>query len=245
MSPHRRRLTYRARRRLLWASLATAFVGAMTLTAVFFWNTAPPEIARSGGRASVYVAPEKMRLSKAERTEIVSVAQLFVDAAVGRDHPERAYDIVGPFIKGGLTRNDWKTGNIPVVPFHSDAARWSIEYSNAESVGLRVLLLANEGASIGAAEFALRVVGVGAGDKRHWIIDGWTPRGGGSTTDVKQGSDSASEAFAAANPERVSTRASTWWLLAPVVLLGCGLLVPVFVWGRERRAVRRVRRSMS
>jgi hypothetical protein len=245
MSRPRRRLTYRARRRLLWASVTAAFIGAMLLTAVFFWNTAPPEPERTGGRASVFVAPKKTKLTPAERKEIVAVAQLFVDAAVGRDHPERAYDVVGPLLKGDLTRDDWKSGNIPVVPFASDAARWSIEYSNAESVGLRVMLLSDNGPAIGAAEFALRVVGVGTGAKRHWIIDGWTPRGGGSTRDVGASSESAAGAFAASGYERVSTRASTWWLLAPFVLLACGLVVPVVMWARERRAVRRVRKAMG
>jgi hypothetical protein len=243
MSRPRRRLTYRARRRLLWASVATAFLGAMTLTAVFFWNTADTTELRSGGRARVYVAPKKTKLTKAERAEIVGVAQLFVDAAVARDHPERAYDIVGPAIRSGLTRADWKSGNIPVVPFPADAARWSVEYSNDESVGLRVILLATKAGTIDGAEFALRVVGVGAGDTRRWVIDGWTPRGGGSTRS-SSGSDSPAGAFAAAGFERASTRASTWWLLVPFVLLCSGLLVPIVLWARERRSVRRVRRAM-
>lgn len=245
MSVPRRRLTYRTRRRLLWAGMATAFAGALTLTAVFFWNTADTT-ELWGGKADVYVAPKKTKLTKAERQEIVSVAQLFVDAAVARDRPERAYDIVGPYIRGDLTREDWKSGDIAVAPFSFDAARWSIEYSNEDSVGLRVILLASQGTAISGAEFGLRVVGKGKGKGRRWLIEGWTPRSGGSTeAATERGSETPSGAFSAAGFEQLSPRASTWWLLAPLVLLASGLVVPVVLWIRERRAVNRVRRAMG
>ncbi len=217
----------------------------MTLTAVFFWNTADTTELPRSGVADVYVAPKKTKLTKAERKEIVSIAQLFVEAAVGRDHPERAFDIVGPYIRGGLSREDWKTGNIPVVPFPVDAARWSIEYSNDESVGLRVMLLAERGSGRfrGGVRPASRR-GERRASERRWRIDGWTPRGGGSTSSAS-GSDSPADAFAAAGFERASTRISTWWLLAPFALLAGGLVIPLVLWGREWRTTRRVRRAMG
>ena len=99
-------------------------VASLTVTVVLFWNTAENIETFSGGKADIYVAPKPHRLTKVERNALVSVAQRFVESAVARDHPERAYEIVGPALRGGLSKQQWATGDIPVVPYPVGSARW-------------------------------------------------------------------------------------------------------------------------
>src|SRR6185312_7438006 len=44
-------------------------------------------------------------------------AQKFIQTAVQRNDVGAAWALVTPHMRGGLTRAQWNTGNIPVVPY--------------------------------------------------------------------------------------------------------------------------------
>jgi len=231
----------------MWIVVAGGFVASLAVTAVLFWNTAENVETFSGGKADIYVAPKPHKLTKAERVALVSVAQRFVESAVTRDHPERAFEIVGPALRGGLSRRQWATGDIPVVPYPVDSARWKVEYSNAEGVGLLVMVFPEKGAQFQPTVFSMNMVPVRLGKDSRWLVNGWVPKGGSPST-VGSTSGSPGQALAemaSQELERIAPRASVAWLIVPVALICLVFVVPVAFLVRERRVARRMRRYLD
>lgn len=239
-------MSYRARRRRIWIGAAGGVVVSCAVTAVFFWNTAENIETFSGGQADIYVAPSPHRLTKSERAAVVSVAQLFVESAVARDHPERAYGIVGPNLRGGLSKQQWATGEIPVVPYPVQSARWKFEFSNSEGVGLLVMVYPPRKERLAPAVFSLSMAAVRFGEHSRWLVNGWAPKGGSPSTIGSSASPAGALAGAVAAPlERVSPQASPVWLIVPAVLISLVFVVPVAVLLRQWRISRRMRRYLD
>ena len=98
----------RFRRRLIKGGLLLAVVGAGALVSIFFWNTADPvELPRSNRPAQVYVPQLPVTFAASERKQVIQIASRFVKTAVKRDHSERAYELVGPNLRAGTTRQHW------------------------------------------------------------------------------------------------------------------------------------------
>ena len=214
----------------------------LTVTAVFFWNTGDPNQTFSGGEADLYVAPKPHKLMKAEQVALVSIAQRFVESAVLRDRPERAYEIVAPSLRAGLSKKQWATGAIPVIPYPVDRALWKVEYSNSESVGLLVAVYPKENAGLKPAVFSMKMTPVGAsGDYSRWLVNSWVPKAGSRSAIAAP----ASSSNAASQDERVARQASVFWLLVPVGLISLVLFVPIGFFVRERWISRRTRRHFG
>ncbi len=238
----------RFRRRLVKGGVLLAVVGAGALVSVFFWNTAEPvELPFSNRPAQVYVPQLPVTFAASERRQVISVASRFVDTAVKRDHSERAYELAGPNMRNGTTRKHWVEGNIPVVPYPVDDARWKFDYSYADEIGLQVLVFPTGTSDLNPMVFNMSLKAVGAGDSRHWLVDSWVPRGGGGRSNVRksEGSSFDLSAGAAAQPyERSSSRLGSGWLIFPIVLLIFGaLLVPLTIVGLERWRSRKAQRA--
>ena len=118
-------------------------------------------------------------MAAAERRQVIATAARFVETAVKRDHAERAYELVGPNLRNGTTLAHWRDGDIPVVPYPVDAARWKFDYSYTDEIGLQVAVFPEAGETVRPMVFNMSLRAVGAGAKRHWLVDSWSPRGGG------------------------------------------------------------------
>lgn len=236
-------MSYRARRRLVWVAAAGGVGVAVVVSAAFFWNTAENIETFSGGKADIYVAPSPHALTRNERAALVSVARRFVETAVTRNHPERAYDLAAPSLRGGLSRKQWAGGEIPVVPYPVDRARWKIEYSNSEAVGLLVAVYPSPTARVKPAVFAMSMVPQRAGRSARWLVTSWVPKGG-SPSAIAPPTGSVGGGLTA-EAERISPRASVAWLLIPAALICLVFVVPIAFLVRERRVERRMRRYLD
>lgn len=123
-------------------------------------------------------APHSVPLSAAAR----SVAREFVTTAVARKNLAEAWKISGPNIRGGLTYAQWKTGNIPVVPYPVGqvqyGAPFKIDYSLPDEALIEVALLPKPSAKIKPQIFSLLLKQVrGADGKSRWVVDSWVPHG--------------------------------------------------------------------
>jgi hypothetical protein len=122
------------------------------------------------------VTPKSVPLSTAAR----SVAREFVTTAVARKDLAAAWKISGPNIRGGLTYAEWKTGNIPVIPYPVASVQYGapfkIDFSYPNEALLEVALLPKPSVKIKPAIFdlLLRLI-PGAGGKQHWVVDSWVP----------------------------------------------------------------------
>ena len=157
--------------------LAVAVAGAFV--SIFYWNTATVVETPRHGQADVYVPPIPVKMAAAERRAVIATAARFVETAVKRDHAERAYELVGPNLRNGTTRAHWRDGDIPVIPYPVDDARWKFDYSYTDEIGLQVAVFPEAGEEVRPMVFNMSLRAVGAGSKRHWLVDSWSPRGGG------------------------------------------------------------------
>jgi hypothetical protein len=233
--------SYRFRRRLLWVSVWLAFVVSAVVVSVFFWNTADFKETFSNEPAQLFVAPKQVSLTGRDTAAIADVARVFVETAVARESPERAYELVGPMLKGGLSREQWRSGNIPVVFYPVDGARWKVEYATDVEVGLSVILFPKPGEDLRPTVFNMAL----APRQGHggWLVTAWSPKGGAPNTG--SGGDQTPEEAFGGFEDRYSTRASTLWLLLPAALVFGAILLPIFLLGRERLVVRRMRRRVE
>lgn len=230
----------RFRRRLVKASVLAAVVGAAALVSVFFWNTATVVETPLHGRADVYVPPIPVRMAAGERREVIATAARFVQTAVRRDHAERAYALAGPGLRAGTTRAEWQGGDIPVVPYPVDDARWKLDYSYEDEIGLQVAVFPEPGAAVLPAVFNMSLRAVGEGAARRWLVDSWAPRGGGGSRPSRS---DGSPFGVDLRPSPASASLGAAWLLLPAGLIVLALLVPVALVVAERVRSRRARRA--
>jgi hypothetical protein len=231
----------RFRRRAIKVGILLAVAVAAALVSIFFWNTATVVETPLHGKADVYVPPIPVEIAPAERRAVIATAALFVETAVRREHAERAYELVGPNLRGTTTREDWRLGDIPVVPYPVDDARWKFDYSYANEIGLQVAVFPQRGATVRPAVFNLSLRSVGAGTKRRWLVDSWSPRGGGGGS--RPSRNEGSPFRVDLPPQSASTSLSAIWLLVPAALVALALLVPAVLIVVERVRSRRAQKA--
>jgi hypothetical protein len=110
--------------------------------------------------------------------EVLAVGREFIRTAVLRADLARSWDIVTPHLRQKLTRQQWLTGDIPVVPFPKKdflAARYHVVLASPSEVVFEVLMLPKAGSELQPTRFYLHVVRVGD----RWLVDYWVPRGEG------------------------------------------------------------------
>jgi hypothetical protein len=83
------------------------------------------------------------RLSRADRQSINATLDVFVNHAVKRQHPEAAYGVITPTLRGGMSRKQWATGSIPAYPYPAAGTRfhgWTIQYQTRDELAIELLL---------------------------------------------------------------------------------------------------------
>ena len=165
----------RLRRRLVWGIL-----GAGVLTAVAALLVLGPDRDPPPQRFSTTPAQEPERAVKAPLSaEAKRVAMRFIQTAVARENLDEAWNLVGPNLRGGLTKATWTTGANPVVPYPIDkleVAPYKVDESYATSALLEIALLPRKGSGIRAQIFFLELRKLGAGAEARWVVDNWVPR---------------------------------------------------------------------
>ena len=107
------------------------------------------------------------------------VAVRFIQTAVARKNLDEAWTLVGPNLRGGLTKERWVTGENPVVPYpidELDVAPYKVDASYTRSALLEVALLPRKGSGVRAQVFFLELKKLGSGHASRWVVDNWVPR---------------------------------------------------------------------
>jgi hypothetical protein len=232
----------RRRRRALKVGIALTVAGVAAALGVFFSNTGHHiETPFTDEPAEVVAPPPKtVKLSKTDARDALFVAAQFVATAVLRNHTERSYDLSDEAFHQGLTRAQWKTGDIPVAPYSEDdlaVVKWRLDYSYKNRVGFKVYLQPKPTAKVGGLAYNVELRQVGPPKHRRWLVDYWTPAG-------QQGPAPSKAASEPLGPP-VETKAALGaiWLLLPIgVILALLLCVPIVLavrgWRRRVRADR-------
>jgi len=234
--------SHRFRRRALWAAAAAAAAAGVVVPTVLLGNTAKPEPERFSNRPTwIYHEPKAARLTSLDRRVALDTSIRFVRTAVARQRLDEAYALAAPELRQGLTKRQWMTGNIPVVPFPAvGVAQWDVAYSYENDVAFQLSLVAKPGASpVVGKTFTIELVRRKRG--LPWRVVSWTPLGiSGSNNDVEI---AAQQDALAAQAVKRGAPLGTWWLALPAGLLALVVLIPIGVGVRSWLAGRRAERD--
>jgi hypothetical protein len=231
----------RFRRRLLrWGSVA-ALAGICAFVGIRWANTGAKLAKPSGGPVqTVPPTPKTVPLSHAAQNRIEAIADHFIQTAVYRRNLDEAWTLAAPSMREGMTLSEWRTGNIPVVPYQaSDVAeiKWRLDYSFPRLIGMKIALIPKQHAKHTGLVASMEMQAVGRGAHRRWLVDAWVPLGGGE--DLRR----AIEPLGADQTANTQPRLGAGWLLLPLGLIGGAiLLLPIGLgvrgWRRQVRAQR-------
>lgn len=220
------------RRRLGWVASALALAGGVGLLIVLLPGRSA-EAPEEGPRGIGYEPPKPevpVRRSARSLEEPLDAAAKFVRTAVSRKHVGESWDVVAPTYEGKdqFTRQTWAKGDIPVQPFPVDRAKWDLDYSYKNEVGLLVALFPPRGSDVRATLFNIDLRAFGKGKQRRWLVEYFGPAGTG-TIATGGGSGRTATGFPDLNPvgKPGKQRLDKTWILVPIGVLGLAVLVPL------------------
>jgi hypothetical protein len=147
--------------------------GVVAATVAWVGDTGTSQEAPVSERPAQVYAPRPQVPLDAEARR---VAGRFILTAVARENLGEAYALAHPELLQGLTRDEWMTGDIPVVYYPAaaiDAATFKVDESYADEVILQVALLPKETAGVKPQIFYIGLKKTG----KRWRVHYWVPRG--------------------------------------------------------------------
>ena len=159
-----------------WISGAVLVVGVIVFLGVRYSNTANPEPKEATGPPVQAAASQK---NIAFPLAAWKVAREFVFTAVARKHLDEAFAITHPAIKQGISRKEWRTGNLPVVAspvVQILKTNWkNTNYAHPRDAQINVILIPSKGRRWNAQ---IGLTKVGHGSNAHWLVSYFQPLGG-------------------------------------------------------------------
>ena len=211
-------------------------------------STASRSTSRSRPRSAVRSAPSSRSSSTAPCPSTISPG---------------TWELAGPDLRQGITRDDWLKGQIPIVPFAASKrgqGKWSVvNYSYANKVGLELLMFPEQR----TGQLATVETDVVRGKDSRWRVNYWMItklHGPGSAAAAdsasamsegppnvhklpgkkKKGQAAASRREASPDPTGGVTHLDAKWLLVPLGIVAVALLallgLGINAWVRNRRS---------
>lgn len=181
-------------------------------------------------------APRSVRASTELRRVLLGETNEFVRTAVRRHDLAASWPLVHPWLRQGLSRKEWLTGNIPVVPFPSTGiVAWDLDWSYRNDVALDVVLQPEPKSGLYRKTFTIEFkrVGEGAGDR--WLVYSWVPKG---VSDALVQDEHKAGVEAALGEVSGHRGLSVAWVLVPIGVIACLFLLPLVLVLVERRRLR-------
>jgi hypothetical protein len=166
--------TRRSRRRLTIA-------GALVVVAVpLIFLAAHYSTSGSSGNAtgpyvndSFYNEPKRAPFTAEKRRAVSAVLAKFIDGAVSRHDLAHTWDLAGPGLRQDVSYEEWRRGEIPVVPFAASKrgqGSWSVvNYSYKNRVGLELLMFPEHR----SGQLATVETELVHGHDGQWRVDYW------------------------------------------------------------------------
>ena len=166
----------RLRRRLAWSAGSLIVAVPLAYLAVHFSSPGSPANANGPvvDNLALYRAPKHVPFAPHDRRAVHELLHRFIATAVARHDVAASWPLAGPSLRAGLTRKQWATGDIPVVPYPvspNGQGAWSlVQYSYRDEVGLEALLFPRRCSGYSVATVDATVVRDREG---HWRVDYW------------------------------------------------------------------------
>ena len=167
-------------------------------------------------------APESVKASPKLRKMLIGETDAFVRTAVRRDDLAASWPLIHPNLKQGLSKKEWLTGDIPVVPFPAKAIiAWDLDWSYQDDVAADVVLQPIPKSGLYRKTFTIEFKRVGAGSENRWLVYSWVPSG---VSQALIDDEHAAGVAAALEHVRGHQGLSPVWILVPV-----GIILTVFM----------------
>lgn len=242
----------RRRRRLAWAAVAlvVTLVAIVGISAMPGPEKLPPDTFGKQEAVDVSAGEKPIKVTRTIRREISQALDRFVPTAVARNHPEEAYAVATPNLRGQATDRQWRAGDIPVQPFPVRPSQsfhgWTVNYAFKNQVNLDLLVMPDLKKETRPLALTIDMRKVG----HHWLVDSVFPVAVFAPL-PKQGNRGPMVSTYDLVPGQAASggqsRVSYAWFLVPFGLVG-GALMLIALLGvrgviRDRRA-RSERRSL-
>ena len=240
--------SYRWRRRFVWLGVFVVLLGGVALAVALLPGSPRNQEAEPTGAApppQTTAIEKPTHVTAAERQAVDRTLSAFVKTALTRDNPAAAWDLVTADFKGGVSRKEWNSGTLPVIPFPAQVPKhlsWHVDSSYAGDLTLDLLLQPRRGAHTGAIAFTVEM----QREKRtgRWLIASMTPQHVFSPAPT-QAVHRSPKHGSGQQVKIINGALSLWWLVVPAALLALVVLIPVGVllnnWRRNRAVERRYR----
>ena len=160
------------RRTLSFASVLVLVAGVIAFTVAWVGDTGTKETETlSDEPAQVFTPRKQVPLD----TEARKVAGRFILTAVARENLAESYDITHPELRQGMSRQEWATGNIPVVYYPAkklQTATFKVDESYPDEAILEVALIPKDPEKVKPQIFYIGLKKTGA----KWQVNYWVPR---------------------------------------------------------------------
>ena len=239
--------SYRWRRRFAWIGGAIALTAGIAVAAFALPkdNGRKYNLEPTGTEAAQTVENNirQVRLSAAERRALNRTLVAFVRAGVTRSDPSAAWELATPAMRSAVTRKEWNSGQLPVLPFPAkieDNPTWNVLTSYPGDVTIDVLLQPRAGAKRGPIAFAVELKKA----KQRWLVDSMIPEQGFAPAPSSGGQGTKS---AGGQEDTIKLRDSgnMWLYFVPGTLLALIVILPAFIllnnWRKHRAIERRYR----
>jgi hypothetical protein len=105
-----------------------------------------------------------------------SVVKQFVFTALPRKNLARSYQLSDANMRGGFTLRQWKSGNLPGVPYFETGkvVRYNFKntnYSHPRSAALNLILVPRKGSAMRPTPYIIFLKKFGRGASAHWRVD--------------------------------------------------------------------------
>ena len=163
---------------MLWISGCFLAVGVVVFLAVFVFGESSG-LHSPISKQAAQSAPKEVKAKPDPKA--YKVARTFMETAVLRKNLDTAYPLVDHELKGGLTKKQWETGNIPVDPYPAGnikTAGFEVVWSYKTQLMLLVDLVAKKGSGSNIRPhlpFWLGLVRAHNKPNGKWLVNYWVP----------------------------------------------------------------------
>ena len=234
----RRPWSARAKRRLLRVGIVLSVIVGVTALVVLLpkphhqaetFENVPPDVPAP--------APESVKASPKLQKMLIGETDAFVRTAVRRHDLAASWPLIHPNLKQGLSKKEWLTGAIPVVPFPAKAIiAWDLDWSYQDDVAADVVLQPIPKSGLYRKTFTIEFKRVGSSSGNRWLVYSWVPSG---VSQALIDDEHAAGVAAALEHVRGHQGLSPAWILVPAGVILMVFMLPLAVFLVDRRRSRR------